>query len=46
MGVAPGLTAIAMAATIATRWFTAQRGLVLGILLAHRHGTKLQTHPI
>ena len=26
-GVAPGLTAIAMAATIATRWFTAQRGL-------------------
>ena len=34
MGVAPGLTAIAMAATIATRWFTAQRGLVLGILSA------------
>ena len=34
MGVAPGLTAIAMATTIATRWFTAQRGLVLGILSA------------
>ncbi len=34
MGVAPGLTAIAMAATIATRWFIAQRGLVLGILSA------------
>jgi sugar phosphate permease len=34
MGLAPGLTAIAMAATIATRWFTAQRGLVLGILSA------------
>lgn len=34
MGLAPGLTAIAMAATIAARWFTAQRGLVLGILSA------------
>lgn len=34
MGLAPGLTAIAMAATIATRWFTARRGLVLGILSA------------
>jgi MFS family permease len=34
MGVASGLSAIAMAATIATRWFTAQRGLLLGILSA------------
>ena len=32
MGVAPGMTAIAMGATIATRWFTARRGLVLGVL--------------
>jgi MFS family permease len=30
MGVAPGLTAIAMATTIATRWFTAQRGWCSG----------------
>ena len=29
-GIAPGLTAIAMAATIATRWFTAPRGLCSG----------------
>jgi MFS family permease len=34
MGVAPGMTAIVMAATISTRWFTARRGLVLGILSA------------
>jgi sugar phosphate permease len=33
-GVAPGLTAIVMATTITTRWFTIQRGLVLGILSA------------
>jgi predicted MFS family arabinose efflux permease len=35
MGVAPGLTAIAMATTIATRWFTAHRGLVVGLLSAN-----------
>ena len=34
MGVAPGMTALVMATTIATRWFTARRGLVLGILSA------------
>jgi len=34
MGVAPGLTALVMATTIATRWFTARRGLVLGVLSA------------
>jgi MFS family permease len=32
MGVAPGMTAIVMATTISTRWFSARRGLVLGIL--------------
>ncbi len=32
MGIAPGMTALAMGATIATRWFTARRGLALGIL--------------
>ena len=34
LGVAPGLTALVLSATIATRWFTAQRGLVLGVLSA------------
>ena len=34
MGVAPGMTALVMATTISTRWFTARRGLVLGILSA------------
>ena len=34
MGLAPGLTALVLATTIATRWFTARRGLVLGILSA------------
>ena len=33
-GIAPGLTALVLATTIATRWFTARRGLVLGILSA------------
>ena len=34
MGVAPGMTALVLAATIATRWFTARRGLALGLLSA------------
>src|SRR4051794_10909475 len=34
LGVAPGLTALVLAATVATRWFTARRGLALGILSA------------
>ncbi|MFL5282650.1 MAG: MFS transporter [Rhodopila sp.] len=34
MGIAPGMTALVMATTVATRWFTARRGLVLGILAA------------
>ncbi len=32
LGVAPGMTALVMSTTIATRWFTARRGMVLGIL--------------
>jgi MFS family permease len=32
MGVAPGLAALVLSATVSTRWFTARRGLVLGIL--------------
>ena len=34
LGVAPGMTALVMATTISTRWFTARRGLVLGIISA------------
>src|ERR1700712_4267077 len=34
LGIAPGMTALVLATTVATRWFTAQRGLVLGILSA------------
>lgn len=34
MGVAPGMTALVMAATISSRWFTARRGLVMGVLAA------------
>ena len=34
LGIAPGLTALVLTTTIATRWFTKQRGLVLGLLSA------------
>ena len=34
LGVAPGMTAMVTNATIATRWFTERRGLVLGMLSA------------
>src|ERR1700709_2186906 len=34
LGIAPGMTALVLSTTIATRWFTAQRGLVLGLLSA------------
>jgi MFS family permease len=32
LGVAAGMTALVLSATIATRWFTASRGLVLGLM--------------
>ena len=32
LGIAPGMTALVLGATIATRWFTTRRGLVLGLL--------------
>lgn len=32
LGIAPGLTALQLAAVIASRWFTARRGLVVGLL--------------
>jgi MFS family permease len=34
VGIGSGLTAIVLAATVATRWFTARRGLVVGLLSA------------
>jgi MFS family permease len=34
LGLAPGMTALVLTTTIATRWFTARRGLVIGILSA------------
>ena len=34
VGVGTGLTALVLAATIATRWFTQRRGLVVGLLTA------------
>lgn len=32
LGVAPGMTALVVAVTVASRWFTARRGLVMGML--------------
>ncbi|WP_262272430.1 MFS transporter [Microvirga yunnanensis] len=32
LGLAAGMTALVLSATIATRWFTARRGLVLGLM--------------
>jgi len=34
VGIGSGLTAIVLAATVATRWFTERRGLVVGLLSA------------
>jgi MFS family permease len=34
MGVASGLTALVLSATVANRWFVARRGLVIGLLAA------------
>jgi len=34
LGFGTGLTAMVLAATVATRWFTARRGLVIGLLSA------------
>ena len=35
LGVAAGMTALVLSATVATRWFTARRGLVLGVMGVH-----------
>jgi len=34
LGIGSGLTALVLAATVATRWFTERRGLVVGLLTA------------
>ena len=34
VGIGTGLTAIVLAATVATRWFTQSRGLVVGLFTA------------
>jgi MFS family permease len=34
IGIGTGMTALVLGATVATRWFTARRGLVVGILTA------------
>jgi predicted MFS family arabinose efflux permease len=34
LGIAPGMTALVVTAAVASRWFTARRGLVLGLLAA------------
>ena len=34
VGIGTGMTALVLGATIATRWFSARRGLVIGILTA------------
>jgi MFS family permease len=34
IGIGTGMTALVLGATVATRWFTARRGLVIGILTA------------
>ena len=34
IGIGTGLTALVLGATVATRWFTARRGLVVGLLTA------------
>src|SRR5262249_25033077 len=34
IGIATGMTALVLGATIATRWFSARRGLVIGIMTA------------
>jgi sugar phosphate permease len=34
VGIGTGLTAVVLAATVATRWFTKRRGLVVGLLTA------------
>jgi sugar phosphate permease len=34
LGIGPGMTAVVLGAVVANRWFTARRGLVIGVLTA------------
>ena len=34
VGVGTGMTALVLGATVATRWFTARRGLIVGLMTA------------
>lgn len=46
LGVATGLTAMVLGATIATRWFSERRGLVIGILSASSASGQLLFLPV
>ena len=46
LGIAPGMTALVVSATIASRWFTARRGLVIGMLGAATATGQLAFFPL
>ncbi len=46
IGIGTGLTAMVMGATIATRWFTARRGFVVGLLTASTATGQLVFMPV
>ncbi len=46
VGIGTGLTAIVLAATVATRWFTQSRGLVVGLLTASNATGQLVILPL
>ncbi len=46
VGIGTGLTAMVMGATIATRWFTARRGFVVGLLTASSATGQLVFMPV
>ena len=46
IGIGTGLTALVMSAIISTRWFTARRGLVIGILTASNATGQLAFLPL
>lgn len=46
VGIGTGLTALVLGATVATRWFTARRGLVVGLLTASSATGQLVVLPV
>lgn len=46
LGVAPGMTALVVSVTVAARWFTARRGLVVGLLGASTATGQLAFLPV